>query len=498
MMNAIPSRSFLSLSRQRALLRGRPALRLLLLVAGILAIIAWQGTFRDNADRLSDRYSISNTFGGEQSAFAYFFHYLGLYPVEIRGGLAPGASREAAQETLRNHGNRLHMGETYDRLTVLSYVPDIYMGGDPLSPSHSTAAWIGFTTALIALYASLWTARLEFFGIALVALLGSDPFQLHEVYAQDNVFGWNITIGILIAAINLPLIVNHRYYLTSGGKTALYLWLAPLLSGAVLGTFRHLRTECVTTMAATMAAYVLLSGIGWRRKGALIAVLVGVFVITQSGWNAYFDRIETRSANTVRAAGGSVANDLGDLKVHVFWHPLWGGLGDFDGKYGYLFWDRVMIDYAAPTLVKRPGWDPGTKMAYQDAYAEILREKMLSDIARDPLWYASIIVKRLNRVLFENTPPRLAVGSSWVDIPVLQKLLLPFGLLALACYLVRKEWSMPRLLLFPFAMGGVAVAVSTVNGYQYYATVHLFLYALFFAWALETLLRLAERGRSKA
>jgi hypothetical protein len=47
-------------------------------------------------------------------------------------------------------------------------------------------------------------------------------------------------------------------------------------------------------------------------------------------------------------------------------------------------------------------------------------------------------------------------------------------------------------------MGGVAVAVSTVNGYQYYATVHLFLYALFFAWALETLLRLADRGRSKA
>ena len=299
MMNAIPSRSFLSLSRQRALLRGRPALRLLLLVAGILAIIAWQGTFRDNADRLSDRYSISNTFGGEQSAFAYFFHYLGLYPVEIRGGLAPGASREAAQETLRNHGNRLHMGETYDRLTVLSYVPDIYLGGDPLSPSHSTAAWIGFTAALIALYASLWTARLEFFGIALVALLGSDPFQLHEVYAQDNVFGWNITIGILIAAINLPLIVNHRYYLTSGGKTALYLWLAPLLSGAVLGTFRHLRTECVTTMAATMAAYVLLSGIGWRRKGALIAVLVGVFVITQSGWNAYFDRIEPLGAATI-------------------------------------------------------------------------------------------------------------------------------------------------------------------------------------------------------
>lgn len=490
-MNVLPGKAFLSLSRQRSLLRHQPALRIFLLVAGIIAIAVWQGTFRDQGERLDDSYSISNTFGGQQGTLAYFYHYLGLYPVETAGGFRPDANADAARRAVRENGNRLRLGEPYDRLTVMAYLPDIYLGGDPHAPSHNTAAWLGFTAALIALYAALWTARLELFGLVLVAFAGSNPFQLHEVYMQDNVFGWSITIGLIVTAINVPLIVNHRYYLSAGGMAARYLWMAPVLSGLVLGTFRHLRTECTTTLLAVLAAYALLSGVPWRRKGALIGVFAAVFLVTQSGWNAYFDRIETRSENIVRAAGGAVDTDRGGQKFHLFWHPVWGGLGDFDGEKGYLFWDKVMYDFASSALEEHSDFRPGINMAYQAAYAEILREKVVRDVAADPGWYAAIITKRLHRVLFENTPPRLAAGANWVDVPGLSPLLAPFAAFVLLCYLVRREWSIPRLLMFPFAVGGVAIAVSTVNGYQYYGVAHLFLYALLFAWILEALLRLA-------
>ena len=95
--------------------------------------------------------------------------------------------------------------------------------------------------------------------------------------------------------------------------------------------------------------------------------------------------------------------------------------------------------------------------------AEILREKVVRDVAADPGWYAAIITKRLHRVLFENTPPRLAAGANWVDVPGLSPLLAPFAAFVLLCYLVRREWSIPRLLMFPFAVGGVAIAVSTAQ-----------------------------------
>ncbi len=486
----LPPKDFLSLSRQRALFRGRPWPRALLLVAGIVAIVFWQGTFRTAAGSLDTAYTVTYTFGGQQAEFAYFYHYLGLYPMSALEDPRPGATQEAARRAVRERGGKLRLGEPYDRLTVLSYLPDIYLGGDPYAPRHNTAAWLGFTAALVALYTALWSARLELFGIVLVALVGSDPFQLHEVYVQDNVFGWFITIGLLVTAINVPLIVNHRYYLTGGGIAVRYLWLAPVLSGALLGTFLHLHTACVTTMVAVLAAYAFLSGISWRRKGALIVLLVATFLASNSGWQVYFDRLEAKTQDIVTAASGAKTSSLGGQKRHLFWQPIWAGLGDFDGKYGYLNWDRTVDAYVHPVLAAQPDREPGVHLRYKKAYTAILLDTILTDVFRDPLWYASIIAKRLYRVLMENTSPRLAVGAQWFDAPGLRLLLAPFGILVLVCHLGRREWSMPRLLMFPFAIGGVAVAVTSVNGYHYFALVHLFLYALLVAWILEALLRL--------
>lgn len=489
-MRALPPRDFLSLSRQRALFRDRSWLRALLLVAGFIAIVAWQGTFRANAERLDAGYAITHTFGGQLAEFAYFYHYLGLFPVSALEGPRPEPTPEAAQRALRERGSELRLEQPYDRMAVVAYLPDIHLGGDPYTPRHNAAAWLGFTVALAALYAALWSARLELFGLVLVVLIGSDPFQLHGVYVQDNVFGWVITIGLVVTAINVPLIINHRYYLTNGGLAARYLWLAPVLTGAVLGTFRHMRTECVTTMIAAMVAYALLSGISWHRKISLVVLLLATFIATDTAWNTYFDRMEARTMSIVTANGGDATTTRGEQRVHLFWHPMWGGLGDFDGKYGYLFWDRVISDYAAPFLDPQSDSQARVQMRWKDTYAAVLRDKILADVIGDPVWYATIVVKRLHRMLMENTPPRLAVGGRWFDVPGLPLLLVPFGAVAAACYLARREWSMLRLSLFPFAIGGVAVAVTSVNGYHYYALVHLFLYALLVAWILEALCRL--------
>lgn len=490
-MTIMPSRDFLSLSQQRALLRDRPWLRALLLVAGIVAIVVWQGSFRHAGEHLDRDYSVTYTVGGQQQPFVYFYHYLGLYPVTLTGVEKPAASEDAARNAIRDHGNNLRFGDLYDRMTILSYIPDVLLGGDPHAPRHNTAAWLGFTLALIALYVALWSARLELFAIALIALLGSNPFQLHEVYVQNNVFGWFITIGLLVTALNVPLIVNHRYYLTTGRWIRRYALFTAALSGAILGTFIQIHTACATTLLAVLAAYVFLSGVSMQRKAVMMSLVVVTFMAANASWQAYFDRVEAATAKVVAAAGGRGINDLSiGQNTHLFWQPIWAGLGDFDDKYGYLNWDRTADEYVLPILATQPDREPGISLRYKKAYTQILIDKLVHDVVNDPLWYGTIIAKRLHRILMENTPPRLAAGAAWVKLPGLAYLLAPFCVLLLICYLYRREFGMLLLLMFPFAMGGVPLAVTSVNGYHYFAVVHLFVYALLIAWIVEAGLRL--------
>lgn len=488
-MSLIPTKDFLSLSRQRALFKGRPKLRILLLVTVIVAIFSWQGTFRDAADQLDDSFAISNSYGGQMADLVYFYHYLGLFPLKALDNPRPATTRDAAAEAIRARGAELELANTYDRLTLMSYLPDIYLGGDPYKPKHVTAAWLGFVIALSALYAAFWTARLELFGIIVVVLVGSNPFQLHEVYVHDNVFGWVINIGLLAMAINLPLIVNHRFYLTRGGPASTYLWAAPVLTGLLLGSFRHLRTECVTTITAALCAYALLSGVSFRRKASLIAILLVAYVASNSAWTVYFEGLGKQTANIVVSHGGTIHTSYGDQQYHPFWHPFWGGFGDFDGKYGYLFWDRVITDYAAPIVATRPDANPDVHIRLTKAYGEVLRDKIIHDIVNDPIWYATIIAKRLHRAIMENTPLRLSFGAHWIEVPGLTAITPPLGVLVMLCYLWRREWSMPRLMLFPFAVGGVSIAITSINGYHYYMVLHLFLNALLVGLAVEILLR---------
>lgn len=492
-MTIMPSRGFLSLSSQRALFRGHPRLRALLLVAGIIAIIVWQGSFRDAAERLDRNYSVTYTVGGQQEPFVYFYYYLGLYPVTLDQVPNPEASQEAAQKAVIEHGESLRIGESYDRLTILSYLPDVYLKGDPHAPRHNTAVWLGFTVSLIALYVAFWSSRLELFGITLVALLGSNPFQLHEVYVQNNVFGWFITIGVLVTALNVPLIMKHRYYLTAGPWIRCYALFAAAFSGVILGTFIQIHMACATTLLAVLAAYAFLSGVSMQRKAVMISLVVITFLAANSWWQAYFDRVEAETAKVVAAAGGGGMSELSiGQNTHLFWQPIWAGLGDFDGKYGYLNWDRTADEYVLPILAAQPDLEPGISLRYKTAYTEILIHKLATDILHDPLWYGTIIVKRLHRILMENTPPHLAASASWITLPGLAILLGPFCVLMVVCYLSHREFSMLRLLMFPLAMGGVPLAVTSENGYHYFAVVHLFLYALLIAWVLEIAIRFAS------
>ena len=63
----------------------------------------------------------------------------------------------------------------------------------------------------------------------------------------------------------------------------------------------------------------------------------------------------------------------------------------------------------------REAWDAAGKYyrtPYElPHYEEVIRDKVLGDIRRDPVWYLGILWKRAGRILTETSPVRLAAGD---------------------------------------------------------------------------------------
>src|SRR5690606_8937827 len=113
------------------------------------------------------------------------------------------------------------------------------------------ASRLAFIVALSALFASMWWVRRPVLGGLLVALLGSNPFQLFEVNGRENVFGINISVAILLLAIHVPLL--QRWWRPH--PRWVFLW--PLCVGVLMSTVRTVRSEPVTIVLAAAATYAL-------------------------------------------------------------------------------------------------------------------------------------------------------------------------------------------------------------------------------------------------
>ena len=153
--------------------------------------------------------------------------------------------------------------------------------------------------------------------------------------------------------------------------------------------------------------YLFYRGASLPKRGVMIAAL---FVATSVGnrvWDGYFSHKIQESYDFVLEAGGTPFPVERDLH-HMFWHPMWCGLGDFDTKYGYEWNDYIAFKYAKPIMVEEKGlefplsrpkkFDDGMVYGYfydeQDRYYktlwefpeihEILKEKVVHDVTNDP------------------------------------------------------------------------------------------------------------------
>ncbi len=515
-------RPLLLMEGQR-LLCSPPGVRKRLLVYGLLGILFWQALMLAQAypGKVDASYRVGATTGVMlwHRDFVYFLYYLGLYPVVSEDPHALDYSREGARRLWRQKGSSLVMERYWtSRLgehgKVFLYLPHAWLRGGPVpEPMLIPFNAMFFTSGLLLLFAAMWALGWPLFGLILVILLGSDPFQIFEVYGNNNVMGIPISTAIWILAIMSLLMGKAR--------SIRWVWLAPLLVGVLVGCLSMARTEPVILLAPALLLCLFAPGRRWVTRIFLCAVLMISFLGTSSWLNHRLDEKFSHTARMVAQAGGHPFVGA-RINHHLIWHPIWCGLGDFGKDKGYAWDDEVANQYAWNILRrdypqgKPPGWPPNRDMGNElthytlgtfwdrdcryprtiwelPGYSRVIRAKVLKDILGDPLWYAKIIGLRVWRILTKTTPPRLRLGP--LSLPVLPSSQW-YGLLFIPVALIlflRRAWLPLVILLFTLPLAAVPLLIYSGRGTTYYSLFHLFALGLCLAWIWEIRLRRLNR-----
>lgn len=251
-------------------------------------------------------------------------------------------------------------------------------------------------------------------------------------------------------------------------------------------------------------------------KYAAIFLLFISFLISMFGWRQYFQYKINQANLFLKEIGGKPYSGPRTFS-HPFWHPVWCGLGDFDEKYGYEWEDYKAIRYFESTMRKRnpnfkaPNaasfitysgdqtvfWDEEKKYyktpALMPEYPIILRNKILSDIKNDPLWYVGIIFKRLRRAATEIPPVKWQHGKFGINIPYHWSI----GLLIILLMLWNKQWYYLKIISFVLPLSTTAIFIFSGNGMVNYNIYHVMISAVFLVWLFQSLLVLINMARGK-
>jgi hypothetical protein len=387
-------------------------------IAGAACILAVNLAAFRYSDEIPNRYRRRDVTGlayPSASRFVYFYYYLHLFPLTSSSEKIYSAA--GARSLLEKEGHTLRM--EYNHWTRLGehgriwcFLPDAWLRGGPRWPSVRIFNAITFTTGLLSVFL-LWSlCGCGLAGFVLTLSVLANPYFLYEAYRNVNLFSLMPSACLFGLGLHAPLFF-------SGGQKGKF-WMIPVIAGLMLGICAEIRTESLAIAAGCLAAY-LYSGRPWKTRILWMMLLLSAIGLTRFAVRRYFDCC-WKKTRAVCVKYGGIPYDSGRAPSHLFWHPVFCGLGDFGREKGYAWDDRVAYRYALPILNERYGFDlkyregyaldmpadsMGAYYAKMDVvphYESVVREKILKDVGGDPLWYLGILLRRILRMLIHTAP----------------------------------------------------------------------------------------------
>lgn len=494
------------------------------LILGCVLLVGWQLSYLATKRSIPSTYAVTGVVGGGGHhlegfrKFATFFRASGLFPLASLSPEPPPRG-EAFAAWADRHGDSLvtEVYETYragDRGKVFLLWLDSFRGRPSLSYWRVNALF--FILALLTFVVGFWRQGQGVFGFAGAVLIGSSSFQLHEIYGTSNVFGWPIIALLFVMGLNAFALTGRAREIT-----ARHVGLA-LGTGILLGLIRQLRAEPAVLLLSIAAAYLVMPHVARRGRALLAGTVLVAFAATGAATNAWLDSLNERTQRFVAEKGGHPF--VGPRRSHhLFWHPVFCGLGDYAPQLGYEWNDFVAFEYGLsklrqtdpglwPTFMGKAGtgklsayfmdtsWDEAglypKKLEDDPRYEPILREKILADAKAHPMAFAKVYASRLARTVWDTAGVQL-------NIPHLFPLSLNFpgfGLVALpALWLARRrrDGLAVRSILFSLPLLATALVINSDLGTQYYSVYAVFSFLVLARYAIEALAA-AKRRRLTA
>ncbi len=495
------------------------------LLIGCLLIVAWQAHVAADPRSRDANYELigfRGAYSGKIQKYFYFFYYTGKFPISTRRKVHKlkwneAAARRALEQTrevlpqrepgsdrVRQPGRlpTLFMEDgaflrTGDFGKIYLLFADAWLNGTP-----KRAKFLGFNRllgigSLLAVFLALSVLDHRLLGSLLVLLLGSNPFQIMELYHTNNVFGYPIPVASLMLALHAAFIFGRTRHRT--------VYLLPIVSGVFLASFREVRLEPALVLLSIAVLYATASG-GWRLRAGLLATLGVTALSTSLLWGYYWNAKFEEAFEIVERQGG-VSFDPPWPRSHALWHSAWMGLGDFAAERGYRYRDRTAYAWGISEVNRRfgtryrmtGGWELENYRTAQrkhrmrpeelDLYLTVMRDRILDDIADDPLWYAGVIARRVAAVFQYTTPVRLGTGRLRFDVPFSAWLLFP----VLGWLIYLRRWDQLKLLGFYLPTSLSCILVYAGFTMTFNSAFHLVLFAVFVCWAANAASALLAR-----
>lgn len=436
---------------------------------------------------------------------AFFFYHFGEFPVfpetpmtEFNKDKILNDVKEGKNVLLNESGISYRVG---DHGKVFLYFPDLLFSneGKGAAPSLRLFAIILFNLSLILLFFNLYFAGYRYFALALTLVISNSEAILFQVYNENNIF-WLGPCAFMVG-VSMLCVANRMK------KSA---WYFPVLLGAVFGFFsaviREFRAE---PFFVALLIWLLVAGlkVPFRNKLKFFGAGALTFVLLNFGFGIYWDYKLAQAKVFVSKNGGYEMPAKATIqKYHEFWHPIWCGLGDFDTKYGFEWNDFAAYGKIIPEMKEKYGisvdWPGGkflnqywdyekkypVKIGEYPEYHEIAKRQVLDSISRDPVWYLTILGKRLIQIGKDVTDISFEMAGYRVIAFSFNGILL-IVLLVLVSIFYSKRHGRRMLdrfqilvLISSFSLSISALVVTTADGNAYSSIYHLVAFAMLFSW----------------
>ncbi|WP_159090680.1 hypothetical protein [Aquimarina aquimarini] len=447
-------------------LKRRRGLRIILILTVVLNTGYYVSSHYKNFPPTQARVDAAGFSPDKAYKFAYFYFYTGNFPLATLNTDLE-YSKEGANQEIATRGKDLIMEYTHwsrlgENARILAYMPNAYLKGSIDNPSIKLFNALTFVIGLLLMFYGFWEIKKPLPGLLLLILMNCTPFFLYEVYSHENIFGLMASTFLMILGLNIKVL-----FLKSIDYFKLI--FSAVFSGVLIGFFSEFRNEISVVIVSLLFLYMLSRYIKIVPKIVLIIIAIFSFNATKGFIRQHFNEKFEKTSQLVNLSKGHVYNGA-KISGHNFWHPVFCGLGDFDSKYGYEWNDIKAYNYAIPILNKDYGMNihysgkyytddyyDDSRLYYKkpeelENYETVVKNKVISDIKKDPLWYVTIIVKRVFRTL-----------TTTIPVSYLGWLLFP-----LAYYLIRnKEWNWASLIVVSLPLSATSIIVHSGRGTTY-------------------------------